>query len=62
MWKFLKIVGSVLLVAVAAILIYASTKPDSFRVERSATMNAPPEKIFPYIEPRVSLVNLQVNI
>ena len=50
MWKFLKIVGSVLLVAVAAILIYASTKPDSFRVERSAAMNVPPEKIFPYIE------------
>jgi len=50
MWKFLKIVGAVLLVAVAAILIYASTRPDSFRVERSAAMNAPPEKIFPYIE------------
>lgn len=50
MWKFLKIVGAVLLVAVAAILIYASTRPDSFRVERSTAMNAPPEKIFPYIE------------
>lgn len=50
MWKFLKIVGSVLLVTVAAILIYAATRPDSFRVERSAAMNAPPEKIFPYIE------------
>lgn len=50
MRRFLKIVGAVLLTAVAAILIYASTKPDSFRVERSAVMNAPPEKIFPYIE------------
>ena len=50
MWKFVKIVGAVLLAAVAAILIYASTRPDSFRVERSAAMNAPPEKIFPYIE------------
>ncbi len=50
MWKFLKIVGAVLLVAVAAILVYASTRPDSFRVERSAAMNAPPEKIFPYID------------
>jgi len=50
MWKFLKIVGAVVVVAVAAILIYASTKPDSFRVERSTAMNAPPEKIFPYIE------------
>jgi len=50
MWKFLKIVGAVVVVAVAAILIYASTKPDSFRVERSTAINAPPEKIFPYIE------------
>jgi uncharacterized protein YndB with AHSA1/START domain len=50
MRKILAIVGAVLLVVVAAILIYASTKPDSFRVERSTAMNAPPEKIFPYIE------------
>ncbi|MFN4016393.1 MAG: SRPBCC family protein [Reyranella sp.] len=50
MWKFLKIVAAVLLVAVAAILLYASTKPDSFRVERSTAMNAPPERIFPYID------------
>lgn len=50
MWKFLKIVAAVLVVTVAAILIYASTKPDSFRVERSIAMNAPPEKIFPYID------------
>ncbi|MGQ3296803.1 SRPBCC family protein [Reyranella sp.] len=50
MRKLLKIVGAVLLVAVAAILIYASTRPDSFRVERSTAMNAPPEKIFPYID------------
>lgn len=49
MWTFLKIAGSVLLIAVASILVYASTKPDSFRVERSTAMNAPPEKIFPYI-------------
>lgn len=50
MWKFLRIVGAVLLAAVATILIYASTRPDSFRVERSTAMNAPAEKIFPYIE------------
>lgn len=50
MWKFLKIVAAVVMVAVAAILIYASTRPDSFRVERSMAMNAPPDKIFPYIE------------
>lgn len=50
MRKILTIVGAVVLVAIAAILIYASTRPDSFRVERSTAMNAPPEKIFPYID------------
>ena len=50
MLKILAIVGAVVVVAIGAILIYASTKPDSFRVERSTAMNAPPEKIFPYIE------------
>ena len=50
MRRILAIVGAVVVVAVAAILIYAATKPDSFRVQRSATMNAPAEKIFPYLE------------
>ena len=50
MRRILAIVGAVVVVAVAAILIYAATRPDSFRVQRSATMNAPAEKIFPYLE------------
>ena len=50
MRRILAIVGAVVVVAVAAILIYAATRPDSFRVQRSATMDAPAEKIFPYIE------------
>ena len=49
MRKALGILGIIVVVAVAAILIYASTKPDSFRVQRTASMNAPPEKIFPYL-------------
>jgi uncharacterized protein YndB with AHSA1/START domain len=44
------IVGAVLLVTIAVILVHVWTRPDSFRVERSTAMNAPPEKIFPYIE------------
>ena len=39
-----------ILIAVAALLIgllgFAATRPDSFRIERSATIKAPPEKIF----------------
>ncbi len=50
MRRILAIVVAVVLATIAAILIYATTRPDSFRVERSATMNAPAEKIFPYID------------
>ncbi len=42
-----------ILIAVAlpavGILVYASTKPDTFRVQRSATIKAPPDKLFPLI-------------
>ncbi len=39
----------VLVVLLAALLGFAATKPDTFRVERSTTIKAPPEKIFPLI-------------
>jgi len=35
---------------IAAVLAYAATRPDTFRVARSITINAPPDKIFPLIE------------
>jgi len=38
-----------LAILVGAILLYAATKPDTFRVERTATINAPPEKVFALI-------------
>ena len=38
------------MVVVAGILIYAATKPDSFRVQRSVSIKAPPEKIFALID------------
>ena len=50
MRKILAIVGAVVLATIAVILVYAWTRPDSFRVERSTAMNAPAEKIFPYID------------
>lgn len=46
MFKFIAIAAVVL---IAAVLIYAATKPDDFRVVRSTTIKAPPEKIFPLI-------------
>jgi uncharacterized protein YndB with AHSA1/START domain len=39
----------VVLVLIAALLAFAATKPDSFRVQRTASIKAPPEKIFPLI-------------
>ena len=49
MLEVIVIVAVVLAIAIAAILILAATKPDTFRIERSATVNAPPEKIFAVI-------------
>jgi uncharacterized protein YndB with AHSA1/START domain len=40
----------VVVVIVAGILILAATKPDTFRVQRSAAIKAPPEKIFALID------------
>ena|SRR5687767_10487265 len=45
----LTVIGIVVAVLVAAILVYAATRPSSFRIERSAGIKAPPEKIFPHI-------------
>jgi uncharacterized protein YndB with AHSA1/START domain len=48
-WTIVLIVVVVLVVLLAAVLGYAATKPDKFRIERSASIKAPPEKIFPLI-------------
>jgi uncharacterized protein YndB with AHSA1/START domain len=45
----LKIISLAVVAVVGGFLIYAATRPDSFRVERTATINAPPERIFPLI-------------
>ena len=44
-----KLIGIVVVVLVAGILVYAASRPDSFRVERSASIKAPPEKIYAQI-------------
>lgn len=44
-----KTIAIVVVVAIAAVLIYAATRPDDFRVQRVAVIKAPPEKIFPLI-------------
>jgi uncharacterized protein YndB with AHSA1/START domain len=47
--KIIVVVVGILVVAVAALFAYAATTPDTFRIERSVTVKAPPEKIFALI-------------
>lgn len=42
-------IAGVLAVAVVGVLVAASTQPDVFRLQRSASIKAPPEKIFALI-------------
>jgi hypothetical protein len=49
MLKTLAIIGIIVVVAIAGILLYAATKPDSFRVQRVVLINAPSDKVFPLI-------------
>src|SRR6202165_1785307 len=49
MFEIIAIIAVVLAIAIAITLILAATKPDTFRVQRAATVKAPLEKIFPLI-------------
>ena len=49
MSEIIAIIAVILAVAVAIVLVLAATKPDTFRVQRAASIKAPAEKIFPLI-------------
>ena len=49
MIRILAIIAAVLVLAVGVLLVLAAMKPDTFRVARSTTIHATPEKIFPLI-------------
>lgn len=49
MLKTLAIAAAVIAVVAAAVLILAAMRPDTFRVQRTASIKAPAEKIFPLI-------------
>jgi len=40
---------TIIAILIAGILIYAATRPDTFRIERSTSIKSSPEKIFPHI-------------
>jgi hypothetical protein len=46
---YLAVTVLVIALVVAGFLLYATTRPDTFRVQRTASVNAPPEAIFPLI-------------
>src|SRR5215470_3658944 len=46
----LKVIAILLVVVVGGLLAFAATKPAVFRVQRTASIKAPPEKIFPLLE------------
>jgi uncharacterized protein YndB with AHSA1/START domain len=46
MRKALAVIGALVLVSAAVVLVLAAMKPDTFRVARSTSIKAPPEKIF----------------
>jgi carbon monoxide dehydrogenase subunit G len=49
MLKIILTVLAVIAVGVVGLLAYAATKPDRFTVQRTSSIKAPPEKIFPFI-------------
>ena len=46
----LKIIAIVIVVAIVAVLGFAATRPDTFRVQREIDIKAPPEKVFALID------------
>jgi uncharacterized protein YndB with AHSA1/START domain len=44
-----KIIAAVVIILIAAVLIFTATRPNNFRVQRSASIKAPPEKLFALI-------------
>jgi uncharacterized protein YndB with AHSA1/START domain len=48
--KSLLAILGVIVLAVAALLVYAATKPDTFRVSRTTIVKAPAEKIFARVD------------
>jgi|SRR5262245_14147 len=45
----LKTIGIIFVLLIAGVLILAATRPDTFRVERSTSIKAPPDKVFAFI-------------
>lgn len=49
MLEIIVVIAIVLVVLIAAIVIWAAMQPNDFRIERSASIRAAPDKIYPFI-------------
>jgi hypothetical protein len=49
MLKIIGIVAAAVVVGVIVVLLLAARKPDTFQIKRSATISAPPDRIYPLI-------------
>src|SRR5438067_1402180 len=49
MLKAIVVILLILAVAIVAVLVIAATKPDTFRVQRTIGIKAPPDKVFALI-------------
>ena len=49
MFEVIATIAVILAIAIAVVLIIAATKPATFRVQRSTSIKAPAEKVFPLI-------------
>lgn len=44
-----KTIIAIIVITVAAVLVYAAKQPDTFEIRRTASIKAAPEKIFPFL-------------
>jgi hypothetical protein len=51
-FKILKVARGLLVLIIAVVAVLAATRPDTFRVQRSTYIQAPPEKVYPLISRR----------
>jgi len=49
MFEILAVIAVILAIAIAVVLVLASTKPNTLRVQRATSIRAPADKIFPMI-------------
>jgi hypothetical protein len=49
MLETIAVIAVIIIVLLVVALAYAATRPDTFRVQRSTSIKAPPEKIFPFV-------------